>query len=158
MLENLIIVTAVLLTPPTAASPQPLVPASFDSIAPDRAAIQALLDTYARAVATKDQHLFETLLLSQSIPFSSAEAAISTADRDDGTRNYPAFRKGVFEGAPFTQRFQDIHVKQDGALANVTLVFVNTQEGSTSWGWKALLLLKVAGTWKIASEFYTSHQ
>jgi hypothetical protein len=158
MLETLVAMTALLLTPAATSPQQPPVSASFESTAPDRSAIQALLDTYARAVSTKDQRLFETLLLSQSIPFSSVEAAISAADRDNGTGNYPAFRKGVFEGDRFTQRFKDIHIKQDGALANVTLVFVNSREESTSWGWKTLLLLKVAGTWKIASEFYTSHK
>jgi hypothetical protein len=26
-----------------------------------------------------------------------------------------------------------------------------------AWGWKTLQLLKIAGQWKIASGFYTSH-
>ncbi|MEO8924366.1 MAG: hypothetical protein ABI330_16300, partial [Caldimonas sp.] len=59
---------------------------------------------------------------------------------------------------PFTQRFKDVRIQQDGNLATVTLVFINTRPQSESWGWKALQLLKVDGVWKIASEFYTSHK
>jgi hypothetical protein len=73
------------------------------------------------------------------------------------TDQYQAFRDGVFGGAPFTQRFQDIHIEQDGPLASVSLVFVNTSPKGSSWGWKTIQLLKVARRWKIASEFYTGH-
>jgi ketosteroid isomerase-like protein len=138
------------------APPAP-VPADFASTGADRAAIDRLLQTYTRAVSTKDQALFETLLLSKDIPFSD----VPSATRDHGaagTRHYDAFRRGVFEGLPFTQAFQDVHVAQDGPLADVSLVFVNTAPDGRSWGWKTLQLLKVDGQWKIASEFYTGHR
>ena len=140
-----------------AAPKQPSIPVKFKGNSADRQAIQALLDAYTRAVSTKDRQLFETLLLNQSIPFTSVDAAVGAADREDGSRNYARFRAGVFEGEPFIQRFRDIHIEQDGALASVTLVFVNTRQGLSSWGWKTLHLLKVKGAWKIASEFYTTH-
>ena len=129
------------------------IPPSFDSAGADRQAIDALLDTYTRAVSTKDQPLFETLLLSRDIPFSDTDSAIKGGD----THHYDRFRQGVFAGAPFTQKFQDVHVTQDGPLAQVSLVFVNTADGRSTWGWKTLQLLKVGGQWKIASEFYTGH-
>lgn len=141
-----------------AQSTPPVIPSTFESAGADRRAITALLDNYTRAVSTQDQRLFETLLLSQAIPFSSVDAATAAADREDGARNYPAFRRGVFEGQRFTQRFQDVQIEQDGALANVRLVFVNTKEESESWGWKVLHLLKVDGEWKIASEFWSIHR
>jgi hypothetical protein len=130
------------------------VPASFESAGDDRKAIEALLRTYTKAVSSKDEALFETILLSKDIPFSGVAA--KGADRR--TQNYESFRKGVFEGPPFTQRFQDIHIAQDGSLADVSLVFVNTSPQGSSWGWKTLQLLKVGGQWKIASEFYTGHR
>ena len=133
------------------------VPPGFTSTGPDRAAIDALLATYTRAVSTKDQALFETLLLSRDIPFSDAGSA-AKARGAEGTRRYEAFRHGVFEGPAFTQKFQDVHVDQDGPLAQVSLVFVNTDAQGSSWGWKTLQLLKVDGQWKIASEFYTGHR
>lgn len=129
------------------------VPPSFDSTGADRRAIEALLDTYTRAVSTKDEPLFETILLNEDIPFSDVGSAIKSGD----THHYAGFREGVFAGAPFTQRFQDVHIAQDGPLAQVSLVFVNTADGRSTWGWKTLQLLKVAGQWKIASEFYTGH-
>ena len=48
-------------------------------------------------------------------------------------------------------------ISQDGVLADVSLVFINTTANGSSWGWKTLQLLKVNGQWKIASEFFTTH-
>jgi hypothetical protein len=149
---------ALLLSPSARVVAKTLNRMSFENVGADRQAIQVLLATYTRAVSTKDRRLFETLLLNQEIPFSSAGAATSAADRTDGSRNYPSFRKGVFEREAFTQRFKDIHIEQGGALANVTLVFINNRAGSEAWGWKTMQLLKIDGHWKIASEFYTSHK
>jgi hypothetical protein len=133
------------------------VPADFESVGDDRKAIEELLDTYTKAVSSKNQALFETLLLNKEIPFSDATSAVKANGADDGSQHYEMFRKGVFEGPAFTQRFEHIHIEQDGPLADVTLVFVNTSAGGSSWGWKTLQLLKVGGRWKIASEFYTGH-
>ena len=123
----------------------------------DRKAIQALLDNYTKAVSTKNQVLFETLLLNKHIPFSHVGSALKRSAEADGTQNYEQFRKGVFEGPPFTQRFEDVHITQDGVLADVTLKFVNASAEGTSWGWKTMQLLEVDGHWKIASEFFTTH-
>jgi len=116
-----------------------------------------LLDTYTKAVSTKDQALFETLLLDRNIPFSNVTDAMTSDGSAQAMRRYDSFRKGVFEGPSFTQRFQDIHIQQDRASAQVSLVFVNASKRRRSWGWKTLQLLKVDGHWKIASEFYTGH-
>lgn len=140
-----------------AESPATSIPSSFESAGADREAIQLVLDTYARAVTAKDETLFETLLLNKDIPFSHVGSAIRGAGAPGSTAHYDEFKRGVFGGAPFTQRFQDVHISQDGPLANVSLVFVNSATDGTRWGWKTLQLLKVAGKWKIASEFYTGH-
>lgn len=147
-----LILSAILAIAPLGAMAAPI-PAAFESVGEDRKAIEALLDTYTKAVSGKDQALFETILLNKEIPFSD----IGSAVKGTGTQHYESFRKGVFEGPAFTQRFQDVHIDQDGALANVSLVFVNTAAQGTSWGWKTLQLLKIGGQWKIASEFYTGH-
>ena len=136
--------------------PAQTIPArSFESVGDDRRAISALLDTYTKAVSMKDEALFETLLLNKEIPFSDAQTAVQHGSIVGGTHNYEAFRKGVFGGAPFRQSFKDISIQQDGALAQVSLVFVNTDAAGSSSGWKMLQLLKIGGRWKIASEFYT---
>lgn len=128
---------------------------NFESVGEDRRAIQALLDTYTKAVSTKDEALFETLLLNKAIPFSDAESAVQQGSIDGGTRNCEAFRKGVFADPPFRQTFKHIRIRQDGSLAQVSLVFVNTDAAGSSSGWKTLELLKIASRWKIACEFYT---
>jgi len=144
------------LTPFLAAVAEPI-PATFDSAGDDRKAIEALLNTYTEAVSTKNQSLFESILLNKDIPFSDAPSAIKANGAERGTQRYESFRKAVVEGPAFIQRFQDVHIQQDGPLANVSLVFVNSSAQGSGWGWKTLQLLKVDGHWKIASEFYTAH-
>ncbi|UAK25544.1 hypothetical protein [Sphingomonas nostoxanthinifaciens] len=100
--------------------------------------------------------MFETLLLNKNVPFAYVPDDSAAVARK-GTADYEAFRKGVFEGEAFTQSFRDVSIAQDGNVADVRLVFVNTSPGSTSWGWKTMQLLKINGSWKIASEFFTSH-
>ena len=95
--------------------------------------------------------------MNKDIPFSDVSSAIRADGAAHGTQHYDSFRKAVFGGPAFTQRFQDVHIDQDGPLAAVSVVFVNTSTRGSSWGWKALQLLKVNGQWKIASEFYTGH-
>ena len=63
----------------------------------------------------------------------------------------------MFEGSPFTQSFRDVRIHQDGPLAQVSLVFVNTRPTESKWGWKVMQLLRVDDGWKIASEFFTIH-
>jgi ketosteroid isomerase-like protein len=134
------------------------VPATFESRGKDRKAITALLDTYAKAVSTKDQALFETLLLDKTIPFSGVPLSGKGHDAIAQTSHYDDFRKGVFEGEPFIQTFRNIQIHQDGTLAQVSLVFENATATEKSWGWKTMELLKVDGRWKIAAEFFTGHR
>lgn len=138
---------------PASAAPTASPPQAFDSTGSDRRAIQALLDAYTQAVSTKDQAAFEALLLTKTIPFSYVPAGAPVAQA--GMAHYEDFRHAVFEGAPFTQRFTNVRIDQDGSLANVTLVFINTDAKGESWGWKTLQLLKTPAGWKIASEFFT---
>ena len=149
-----LVVLATLAVHPVRADP---IPTQFGSTGKDRSAIEALLMTYTNAVTTKNEPMFEDLLLNRGIPFSDVGAQDRSSGQSVVTTNYESFRKGVFHGLPFTQRFQNVHIDQDGRLASVSLVFVNTSEGRASWGWKTLQLLKVNGRWKIASEFYTGH-
>ncbi|USX17171.1 nuclear transport factor 2 family protein [Oxalobacteraceae bacterium OTU3CAMAD1] len=138
------------------ATPQPA-PSSTAGFAPganDRILIEKLLATYTDAVSTKNQAMFESILLAKTIPFSYVPDDASGAGLAD-TANYEVFRRGVFEGAPFTQRFIDVHILVDGNLANITLVFINTRGQGESRGWKTLQLLKTKQGWKIASEFFT---
>jgi hypothetical protein len=141
---------------PVAGATGPASTTSASATNADRMAIQVVLATYTKAVSTKDQRLFETLLANKSIPFSYVSKD-SHSIRDHGTENYEVFRKGVFEGPPFTQRFEDVRIQQAGGVADVTLVFVNTTPKSVTRGWKTMQLLRVEGRWKIASEFFTDY-
>lgn len=156
------VVLAIAVLPPTAtplvrAPYHTPVPTSFKSRGADRRAIEAVLATYTKAVSTKNQALFETLLLNTAIPFSGIPLATHAGSLATGTANYEDFRKGVFEGAPFTQQFRDVHIAQDGMLAQASLVFVNTTANDQTWGWKTIDLIKIGSRWKIAAEFFTGH-
>lgn len=152
------VVLAMLTTPTIAAPYQTAVPATFESGGEDRRTIERLLENYTKAVSTKDQAMFESLLLNKAIPFSGVPLRERAGDPSIKTANYEDFRKAVFEGEPFTQEFEGVHIEQDEALAQVSLVFVNTTSKAKTWGWKTMELVKVNGQWKIAAEFFTGHK
>jgi hypothetical protein len=128
--------------------------------ADDTAAIERVLRAYATSVTNGDKATFEALLLNEDVPFTSTDELVASGAnaRNVDIRRYPQFRKAVFEsGAQYSQHFYNIHIQQDGDLAQVSLDFVTkaVTRGGGGFGWKTLQLLKVRGQWKIASEIYT---
>jgi len=119
-----------------------------------------VLNTYTRAVNTGDQALFESQLLDQQLAFFGlgGKLAPSFEPRSASLQGYAKAQRGFFKsGRRFKQRFYNIHIEQDGDLAQVSLNFENApvDDSGGSNGWKTIQLLKVAGHWKIASELYT---
>jgi hypothetical protein len=148
---------------PLGASPREAAPAylsQHQTNADDIRAIERLLETYTTSVTDADQAAFEALLLNEEVPFSSTDELVTPhADGQSiDTRRYQRFRKAVFDsGVRYTQRFYNVHIQQDGDLAQVSLDFITkeTKSGRGGFGWKSLQLLKSQGRWKIASEIYT---
>ncbi|APG05759.1 hypothetical protein BJI69_18865 [Luteibacter rhizovicinus DSM 16549] len=127
------------------------------STAADLAAIAAVLDRYTQCVTAGDEAGFRALLLDDDIPFSAippgrSVKAMTTANLS----RYAGFRDAVFRsGQRFQQSFHHVRIAQDGPLAQASLDFVTRSGDGGSTGWKTLQLVKTAGGWKIASEFFT---
>lgn len=127
----------------------------------DVRAIRDVLATYTRSVSQADRPAFDALLLAPDIPFHGlSDGRFAPADQAGlaAVQQYAGFRKSVFEsGRQLVQRFYDVKIEQEGDLAQVSLRFETLAVGTASGGqgWKTLILLRVAGRWKIASEFYT---
>ncbi len=140
------------------AQPPPYV-GKHHSTPADHEAIAQVLEAYTQSVSTRDVSRFEALLLNRNIPFAST-AIVNKADGSTAvdTRRYADFKAAVFDsGEALSQEFYNVHIAQDGDLAQASLDFVTTRTatGRGGYGWKVLHLLKVGGQWKIASEFYT---
>lgn len=149
---------------PLAIVAQPVPPApvgQHQTEAEDTRAIEALLAAYTTAVTRSDRAAFEALLLNLDVPFAATDSVLAPRNGPMGeTRRYAQFRKAVFEsGARLEQSFHNVRIQQDGPLAQVSLDFVTRDLGAAraAYGFKTLQLLKVAGQWKIASEFYTAY-
>ncbi len=127
--------------------------------APDQAGIAKVLENYRIAVSTSNEALFSTTLLDDQIPFHGLGDAksVGTSTKSQDLKGVAGFRKSVFHsGKRYTQVFEDIHIKQEGSLAQADLRFTTRRgDGSGGKGWKLLTLVKVGDSWKIASEFYT---
>jgi hypothetical protein len=125
--------------------------------AEDHAAIADVLDRYTRSVTAGDEAGFRALLLDDDIPFAAVSPARGGKDVTTATlRRYPDFRDAVFRsGQHFLQTFHHVSIEQDGPLAQASLDFVTRSGNGGSTGWKVLQLVKTAGGWKIASEFFT---
>jgi hypothetical protein len=144
-----------------AVPPAPAIFAGHHEVtAEDRAAIERLLDAYRAAVKNGDEAGFAALLLNEHVPFLSVQDAQLARNRDVDIQRYPDFRSAVFGSRQrYEQRFDNVRILQDGALAQVSLDFVTVAAGTDQggYGWKTLELLKVAGNWRIASEFFTAY-
>ena len=148
---------AQLVTESALASPAPTTTAHRSNDG-DRRAIEALLANYTRCVTQGDEAGFRDMLLDDRIPFSDVATTPATNAPVD-LRQYEAFRKAVFaSGQHFRQRFSNIHIEQNGPLAQVSLDFVTERvsgKPESAAGWKVLQLVKIGDRWKIASELYT---
>jgi hypothetical protein len=134
---------------------------SSGGVAPDQAAITAVINTYSKAVATRNEALFMSTMLDDQIPLFSAnddpsqKASLKSADIHElsDLRNAFFHSKGQFQVT-----FDHISVQQDRSLAQVFAHFV-TSVGPNAKpvldGWKSIQLLKVGSQWKIVSELYT---
>lgn len=128
----------------------------------ERTQIEALLDNYVISVSTGNSMLFESQLLDLSIPFASIgsrEQSVRSADLK-GIQDYQGFKKAIFDsGNKFQQRFSQVRIEQVGNLAQVSLDYETALKGNpyAGKGWKVLQLIKVQGSWKIASEFFTGY-
>jgi len=143
-----------------AQEPTPAYLAQHETHDDDDQAIRTLLRTYTTSVTNADQASFEALLLDDQVPFSSTNELVGPKAETHpvDTRRYSGFRQAIFaSGVRYTQQFYNVHIEQDGVLAQVSLDFVTKEvkSGRGGYGWKVLQLLKVRGQWKIASEFYT---
>ena len=143
----------------------PPAPAAFAGHAAkpdDDAAIRHLLDAYRAAVKDGDEAAFAALLLNEHVPFLAVQSGPLAKAKPDGVddQRYADFRTAVFGTAQrYEQRFDNVRIQQDGALAQVSLDFVTVDAGTDrgGYGWKTLELLKVGGQWRIASEFFTAY-
>ena len=145
-----------------AVPPPPAAFAGHAATPEDAAAIHHLLDTYRAAVKSGDEPAFAALLLNEHVPFLAVQASPLSKARADGVdqQRYADFRQAIFGTAQrYEQRFDNVRILQDGALAQVSLDFVTVDAGSDrgGYGWKTIELLKVGGQWRIASEFFTAY-
>ncbi|CAN5368554.1 hypothetical protein BH10PSE1_BH10PSE1_29650 [soil metagenome] len=134
--------------------------AGQDPASAEVVAIEQVLQNYRTGVSNGDEALFVTTLLNDHIPFYAVRTAaedVAAVDFPD-LQGVPDFRQRIFHGGQrYQQTFDQIEIDQHGALAQASLHFVTRIRDSDQGGegWKTLTLLKVAGRWKIASEFYT---
>ena len=154
---------AAIAMPAIAVPPPPAAFAGQHSATPeDAAAIGRLLDAYRAALKSGDQPAFAALLLNEHVPFLAVQSGPLAKAKPDGVddQRYADFRTAVFGSAQrYEQRFDNVRIQQDGALAQVSLDFVTVDAGTDrgGYGWKTLELLKVGGQWRIASEFFTAY-
>ena len=159
-------ITALLLaTIAASALAVPPPPAAFAGHEPkpdDAVAIHHLLDAYRAAVKDGDEATFAALLLNDRVPFLGVQPGALGKAKADGVdiQRYADFRSAIFGSAQrYEQRFDNVRILQDGALAQVSLDFVTVDAGTDQggYGWKTIELLKVGGNWRIASEFFTGY-
>jgi hypothetical protein len=128
----------------------------------DGSKINLLLANYTKSVSDGDRVLFESQLLDVNIPFAAVGGKMTDSKPMalKSVQDYAGFRKAIFDsGQRFQQRFSNVKIEQLGNLAQVSLDYETTEQGTAydGKGWKTMQLVKFNGQWKIASEFFTGY-
>ncbi|MDJ1494842.1 nuclear transport factor 2 family protein [Cytophagaceae bacterium DM2B3-1] len=128
-------------------------------------ALSILVDTYSQSVATRDSATFYGLFNDGSVMWGAvlSERTQSKEQEVKGTTasnyfegSYKRFMRGLFRYESCEDKFENIHIIEDGSVASITMDYSFWANGSmTNWGSKYLSLIKRDGKWKITSVIYS---
>ncbi|KLT67079.1 hypothetical protein [Pedobacter sp. BMA] len=132
------------------------------------AGIQAVIQAYSESVLERDSLRFYQLFNDGPIVWCAALKAYSQEQESKKTKSGAAARKTYFSGSykdfmrslyryKYTEdKFDRIHIFEDGTVANVTMDYSFWADGRMiNWGRKLLQLIKRDGFWKITSVIYS---
>lgn len=117
----------------------------------DKKEIHRIIDVYSKCVIEKDSATFYDLFNDGRVTWC---AAIKGGDYFEGS--YKGFMRGLYKYKHSEDKFDKIHIVEDGTVASVTMDYSFWAEGKmTNWGGKYLTLIKRDGKWKITSVIYS---
>ena len=129
--------------------------------------ISMLIDQYSKSVIEKDSAKFYSLFNDGQVTWCAALKDRSQAKEIETKRtkatgsnyfsgSYKGFFRSLFSDKSTEDKFDNIHIVEDGTVASVTMDYSFWADNKmTNWGGKYLNLIKRDGKWKITSVIYS---
>ena len=129
--------------------------------------INAIINQYSDSVIKKDSIAFYALFNDGNVTWCAAlmdksqNKEIETKSVEKARSNYFSgsykdFMRGLFRYESTEDKFDNIHIIEDGTVAAVTMDYSFWANNKmTNWGGKYLTLIKRDGKWKITSVIYS---
>ncbi|OXE99983.1 putative lumazine-binding protein [Flavobacterium araucananum] len=133
----------------------------------DKQEISAIINQYSESVIKKDSITFYTLFNEGTVTWCAAikdksqskeieKKGLEKAGTNYFTGSYKGFLRGLFKYESTEDKFDNIHIIEDGTVAAVTMDYSFWANNKmTNWGGKYLTLIKRDGKWKITSVIYS---
>lgn len=135
--------------------------------ADDKAEINKILNQYAKSVIEKDSITFYDLFNDGTVTWCAAikdrsqarelqKKGKKAAGSNYFSGSYKGFLRALFSYQSTEDKFDNIHMIEDGTVASVTMDYSFwANHKMTNWGGKYLSLIKRDGKWKITSVIYS---
>lgn len=133
----------------------------------DKKEINTIIERYSESVIKRDSITFYDLfndgtvtwcasIKDQSQSKEEAIKGIQKARNSYFAGTYKDFLRGLFRYQATEDKFDNIHIMEDGTVASVTMDYSFWADNKmTNWGGKYLTLIKRDGKWKITSVIYS---
>ena len=129
--------------------------------------IKAIIDLYSESVIKRDSITFYNLFNDGTVTWCAAlmeksqnkeieTKGIEKAGSNYFSGSYKGFLRSLFRHQFTEDKFDNIHIIEDGTVASVTMDYSFWADNKmTNWGGKYLTLIKRDGIWKITSVIYS---
>ena len=129
--------------------------------------INAIINQYSDSVIKKDSIAFYSLFNDGNVTWCAAlmdksqnkeieTKGIEKASSNYFSGSYKGFLRSLFSHQFTEDKFDNIHIIEDGTVASVTMDYSFWADNKmTNWGGKYLTLIKRDGIWKITSVIYS---
>jgi len=133
----------------------------------DKKELEKIIEVYSKSVIERDSISFYALFNDGPVTWCGAltersqnrrvqELGAQKAGSNYFSGSYKGFMKGLFSHKTTEDKFDHIHIVQDGTVASCTMDYSFWADGKmTNWGKKYLMLIKKNGNWKITSVIYS---
>lgn len=129
--------------------------------------IGKIIDNYTQSVIKRDSITFYNLFNDETVIWCAAlkdrsqgkeieSKGLQEAGSNYFSSTYKGFMRSLFRYEETEDKFDNIHITEDGTVATVNMDYSFWANGRmTNWGCKYLTLIKKDGNWKIASVLYS---
>lgn len=133
----------------------------------DKKEINTIIKLYSESVIKRDSILFYSLFNDGTVTWCAAikdKSQSRELEKKEGEKvrsnyfsgSYKGFLRSLFKHEATEDKFDNIHIIEDGTVAAVTMDYSFWADNKmTNWGGKYLTLIKRDGKWKITSVIYS---